>query len=247
MHRRADIFSAFECLRAAGFANISMDLIAGLPHQTAASWQRIAGRAPAASAGARIRSTCWKWTRAAAWAARFCTAAAATERARCRTTTPWRLPTNAPASSLAARGIRALRNFQLGAARPALAAQFQVLAARALSRIWRGRAFLRRAAALGQCARSGAVRGGHRAWNAAHRAARGDRRGAGAGRGNVPRAAAARRREHRRDRTAIPRSLWVRASSRWWREAGSERDGARLRLSPSRLTVSNEVFVALLD
>jgi oxygen-independent coproporphyrinogen-3 oxidase len=38
MHRRADIFKAFECLRPAGFANISMDLIAGLPHQTAESW-----------------------------------------------------------------------------------------------------------------------------------------------------------------------------------------------------------------
>jgi oxygen-independent coproporphyrinogen-3 oxidase len=39
MHRRADIFSAIAHLRAAGFANISLDLIAGLPHQTAASWQ----------------------------------------------------------------------------------------------------------------------------------------------------------------------------------------------------------------
>jgi oxygen-independent coproporphyrinogen III oxidase len=39
MHRRADIFSAIARLRAAGFANISLDLIAGLPHQTAASWQ----------------------------------------------------------------------------------------------------------------------------------------------------------------------------------------------------------------
>lgn len=39
MHRRQDIFSAFECLRAAGFSNISADLIAGLPHQTPASWQ----------------------------------------------------------------------------------------------------------------------------------------------------------------------------------------------------------------
>jgi oxygen-independent coproporphyrinogen-3 oxidase len=39
MHRRQDIFTATECLRAAGFRNISMDLIAGLPHQTAASWQ----------------------------------------------------------------------------------------------------------------------------------------------------------------------------------------------------------------
>jgi oxygen-independent coproporphyrinogen-3 oxidase len=38
MHRRADIFRAAEILRAAGFANISMDLIAGLPHQTRESW-----------------------------------------------------------------------------------------------------------------------------------------------------------------------------------------------------------------
>lgn len=39
MHRRADICSAITCLRAAGFSNISLDLIAGLPHQTAASWR----------------------------------------------------------------------------------------------------------------------------------------------------------------------------------------------------------------
>jgi oxygen-independent coproporphyrinogen-3 oxidase len=38
MHRRADIFRAVNLLRAAGFANISLDLIAGLPHQTATSW-----------------------------------------------------------------------------------------------------------------------------------------------------------------------------------------------------------------
>jgi oxygen-independent coproporphyrinogen-3 oxidase len=39
MHRRQDIFTAIANLRAAGFANISLDLIAGLPHQTPASWQ----------------------------------------------------------------------------------------------------------------------------------------------------------------------------------------------------------------
>lgn len=39
MHRRADIFRAVESLRAADFANISMDLIAGLPHQTRDSWE----------------------------------------------------------------------------------------------------------------------------------------------------------------------------------------------------------------
>ena len=43
MHRRRDIFSAFGHLRAAGFANISMDLIAGLPHQTAPSWRESLG------------------------------------------------------------------------------------------------------------------------------------------------------------------------------------------------------------
>jgi len=39
MHRRQDIFRAVQLLRAAGFANISLDLIAGLPHQTYASWR----------------------------------------------------------------------------------------------------------------------------------------------------------------------------------------------------------------
>jgi oxygen-independent coproporphyrinogen-3 oxidase len=39
MHRRVDIFEATKILRTAGFANLSYDLIAGLPHQTDASWQ----------------------------------------------------------------------------------------------------------------------------------------------------------------------------------------------------------------
>jgi oxygen-independent coproporphyrinogen-3 oxidase len=39
VHRRSDIFTAIDCLRSAGFGNISLDLIAGLPHQTAANWQ----------------------------------------------------------------------------------------------------------------------------------------------------------------------------------------------------------------
>lgn len=44
MHRRADIFAAAEILRAAGFRNISMDLIAGLAHQTSASWDESLAR-----------------------------------------------------------------------------------------------------------------------------------------------------------------------------------------------------------
>ena len=39
MHRREDVYRAVESLRAAGFRNISMDLIAGLPHQTRESWE----------------------------------------------------------------------------------------------------------------------------------------------------------------------------------------------------------------
>jgi len=39
MHRRADVARATEILRAAGFDNISMDLIIGLPHQTRESWE----------------------------------------------------------------------------------------------------------------------------------------------------------------------------------------------------------------
>jgi oxygen-independent coproporphyrinogen-3 oxidase len=39
MHRRADVFNATKILRTAGFANLSFDLIAGLPHQTDRSWR----------------------------------------------------------------------------------------------------------------------------------------------------------------------------------------------------------------
>jgi oxygen-independent coproporphyrinogen III oxidase len=40
MHRRADVGRATEILRTAGFDNISMDLIIGLPHQTRDSWEQ---------------------------------------------------------------------------------------------------------------------------------------------------------------------------------------------------------------
>ena len=39
MHRRGDIFSAGAALRAAGFDNLSMDLIAGLPRQSKETWE----------------------------------------------------------------------------------------------------------------------------------------------------------------------------------------------------------------
>ncbi len=39
MHRRADVFDATKILRAAGFSNLGFDLIAGLPHQSDRSWE----------------------------------------------------------------------------------------------------------------------------------------------------------------------------------------------------------------
>src|SRR4029077_5355806 len=39
MHRRADVYRAAAILRGAGIANISFDLIAGLPKQTRGSWR----------------------------------------------------------------------------------------------------------------------------------------------------------------------------------------------------------------
>jgi oxygen-independent coproporphyrinogen-3 oxidase len=44
MHRRADIFAAARILRQAGFLDISMDLIAGLAHQTRESWEESVAR-----------------------------------------------------------------------------------------------------------------------------------------------------------------------------------------------------------
>jgi oxygen-independent coproporphyrinogen III oxidase len=40
MHRRADVYRAVPILRDAGIANISFDLIAGLPHQTRETWRQ---------------------------------------------------------------------------------------------------------------------------------------------------------------------------------------------------------------
>jgi oxygen-independent coproporphyrinogen III oxidase len=43
MHRREDIYRGVKFLRSAGLVNISMDLIAGLSHQTRASWDGSVG------------------------------------------------------------------------------------------------------------------------------------------------------------------------------------------------------------
>ena len=49
MHRRTDIYQSSKTLRAAGIGNISFDLIAGLPKQTAESWRMSVEEATALS------------------------------------------------------------------------------------------------------------------------------------------------------------------------------------------------------
>jgi oxygen-independent coproporphyrinogen-3 oxidase len=44
LHRREDIFRAVDLLRSADIRNVSMDLIAGLPHQTRQSWEDSVGQ-----------------------------------------------------------------------------------------------------------------------------------------------------------------------------------------------------------
>ncbi len=50
LHKRATVLDDMARLRAAGIANINIDLIAGLPHQTAESWQESLRETIAASA-----------------------------------------------------------------------------------------------------------------------------------------------------------------------------------------------------
>ena len=44
MHCSTDVHAATKALRDSGFSNLSFDLIAGLPHQTAASWEDSVGK-----------------------------------------------------------------------------------------------------------------------------------------------------------------------------------------------------------
>jgi oxygen-independent coproporphyrinogen-3 oxidase len=50
LHKRATVLDDIARLRAAGIANINIDLIAGLPHQTAATWQKSVDETRAAAA-----------------------------------------------------------------------------------------------------------------------------------------------------------------------------------------------------
>ncbi len=116
-------------LRAHGIHNINIDLIAGLPGQTEASW---AESLAATIASRRLRtfpSTCWKSTTTAGSAPKSCWAASATARAMCLRRPHRRLLRNGRRPPRRARHP-SLRDFQLRAARRRVDAQSEVLEAR---------------------------------------------------------------------------------------------------------------------
>ena len=139
MHRRDDIARAAQFLRAAGIENISMDLIAGLPLQSAKSWQQsldelLALRPEHISIylleideGSRLGRE------SLAGGSRYHAAAIPSEDDMANSTNRLR--------NAGVRRIRALRNLQLGVSGPPFAPQFKILAPRALSRLWSRRAF----------------------------------------------------------------------------------------------------------
>ena len=140
MHRRADIFAAAQILREAGFRNISMDLIAGLAQQTRESWEESVARILEIrpqhisiylleiDEGSRLgKESLAGGSRYSAQAIPSDDAMAEAYESAC--------------AALGRRRIRALRNFQLGAARIPFAAQLEILAPRAVHRLRRRRTF----------------------------------------------------------------------------------------------------------
>ena len=63
LHKRAIVLEDIARLRAAGITNINIDLIAGLPHQTAESWQESLAETVRHRCAARRASTCSRWTK----------------------------------------------------------------------------------------------------------------------------------------------------------------------------------------
>ena len=71
LHKRATVLDDIRRLRAAGITNINVDLIAGLPHQTAESWQESVEQRRSRRGLRTSASTCSKWTKTRAWDAKL--------------------------------------------------------------------------------------------------------------------------------------------------------------------------------
>jgi oxygen-independent coproporphyrinogen-3 oxidase len=245
MHRRADIFSATKYLRAAGFANISMDLIAGLPQQTEATWQdslnELLGLRPEhvsvylleVDEGSRLgREILSGGGRYGAGAVPDDDAMAAFYEHACE--------------RLSAAGYEHYEISNCGL--PGLRSRHNL-------KYWRREAY------LGFGAGAHSFDGKHR-WANAHDAARyvaaiergvlplEQREEIGAAQALDEEMFLGLRQLEGVDIEAIERRYGLPLSARLaplLARGWLERDGARLRLSPSSLTVSNEVFVALLN
>ena len=103
-----------------------------------------ANRSTGSSASRRRTSpsTCWKWMKTAAWARRCCSAGSATARRHALATTHRRF-LRIGRRAAGGHRHRALRDLQFRAARLRIAAQSEILDARALRRLRRRRPFLR--------------------------------------------------------------------------------------------------------
>ncbi len=69
LHKRATTMDDISRLRAEGIANINIDLIAGLPHQTAESWKQSLERDDCIQARRTSAYTCSKSMKIRGWGA----------------------------------------------------------------------------------------------------------------------------------------------------------------------------------
>ena len=84
LHTAQIVLDDIARLRAAGISEISVDLIAGLPHQTRESWESFTRRRDRDRGAARFASTCWRSTKIRDSVKNCWQAASATTRILCR-------------------------------------------------------------------------------------------------------------------------------------------------------------------
>ena len=108
LHSADDTCELVREARQAGFQNISLDLIAGLPHQTEASF-RGSLEAVAALRPEHVSLYLFEVDEKAGWGRRWFTAGAVTRPPRCRAMNSWPTPMNPPAPSSRVRATHNMR------------------------------------------------------------------------------------------------------------------------------------------
>ena len=107
LHSADDTCELVREARQAGFQNISLDLIAGLPHQTEESFRRSLEAAAEACGRSMCRSTFLRLMKRAGWEGKWFTAGTVIMPPPCRATNSWRTPMN-PAARSSRAGLRAI-------------------------------------------------------------------------------------------------------------------------------------------